>query len=123
MGSKSLDQSQLRRPLAPQGESDVRQQRLSQPEEITVLVIVHLDDPPRVPTPADRFSVDHDVFLRTDERKGHEVLHGRKVCGLERGYAGERRGEVWRTLSSELSTIVSSSSSSSSYGKLYTGIL
>jgi hypothetical protein len=52
-----------------------------------VLVVIHLDDPPRVATTSNGFSVNHDIFLGTDERKGHQVLQ-KEVC--------QKRGECRR---------------------------
>jgi hypothetical protein len=87
----------------------------AQATKVAVLGVVDFHDTPRVSAGTDELTVNLDLLFGADDGKGKKSLIGQQ---LQSERCEKQEQTVDRTLSSLLSWIVSSSSSSTSYGKL-----
>lgn len=93
------------------------EQRRAEAAKVAVLGVVDLDDAPRVATRADELATDLNLLLGSNDGERKQGLR-RKWDRISTRPKRKVRARVRRTRSSLLSAIVSSSSSSWSYGKL-----
>lgn len=93
------------------------EQRRAEAAKVAVLGVVDLDDAPRVATRADELATDLNLLLGSNDGERKQGLR-RKWDRISTRPKRKVRARVRSTRSSLLSAIVSSSSSSWSYGKL-----
>jgi len=92
-------------------------QGAAQSAEIGVLGVVDLDEAPWVHPATNKLTFNFDLVLGAHDGERKKSLQ----CKQD-GKGVDKNDRIRLTLSSLLSAMVSSSSSSTSYGKLYTGI-